>query len=146
MTEPADPFGAPLRHLRRMAPPWADQHRTVCGRPTTDVANLVTWDEAAALYRKHGQQRAAFLFCQTCIASHRHAADRPSRWDEDPAAVVTDYASRGRKGWQGDEQTRAELLALADLVNAHPDEYAAHVARRLVPDALAQRRARRRNR
>lgn len=137
MTEMEDPFGAPLRHLQRMAPPWADQHRTVCGRPLSDVASVVSWDEAKSLVTKHGRKRAMFLFCQTCLSQER-VAERDTSWEANPVAVTADYASRAR--WSKDDPARAELLALAELVAAHPDEYAEAVARRLVPDVLAERR------
>lgn len=143
--ESLDPMGGPLRHLRRAAPPWSSQARTVCGRPLDDVAAWLPFEEAKALFGKVGHVRAQFLFCQTCLSMHGYRQETPTRWEEEPDKVVADWA--GRSNWRhtaDGEQTRAELRALAFLVDAHREEYDAAVAALLNDDLAARRRAPRR--
>jgi hypothetical protein len=139
--EPTDPLdGGPVRHLRRVAPPWAVDDYTVCGRPIADVARLVEYDEAKALVDRWGQARAHFLFCQTCLSRHGRKGDRPSMFATHPAAVTSDWA--GRATWVKDplaERTRAELLALADLVERHREEYDATVHAHLTDELRGRR-------
>lgn len=140
-TDPLD--GGPLRHLRRIAPPWAAEDYTVCGRPIADVARVAEYDEAKALVAKWGQGRARFLFCSTCISRHDYKGAGPGRWDGNPAKITSDWA--GRSTWSQAPlyaQTRAELLALADLVSAHPEEYAVNINGRLNDEVTARREAR----
>lgn len=153
MTDDADldPFNEPKRHMRRAYPPWSSVESTVCGRPLADVKTVLEWEDAEALVRRVGKRRAEFLFCQTCLSRHAHRADAPRRWDTRPESVVADYAERGAYFMDPptdpvSRQVRAEILALADLVAEHRDDYDQAVARRLVPDALAEHRASRRKR
>lgn len=145
MTEGLDPFDQPLRHLRRVAPPWAAEDMTICGRPLSDVASWVQWEEAKALFNKHGRARAMFLFCATCVDRHGYKGDSPGRFDRVPAKVTADWAERA--AWRDSpqaERIRAELLGLAALVEAHRDEYDAHVAAQLGNELTARRAARKR--
>ena len=137
-----DPFGKPLRHLERVAPPWAAERMTICGRELDDVRSWLTFEDARALANKVGQTRAQFLFCQTCLSQHSHKAATPLRWEREPARIVADWASRA--GWTGTKdggRIAAELLALADLVEQHREDYERHLAIRQTPDTLAARRA-----
>lgn len=121
--EELDPFGGPLRHLQRMAPPWSSQRRTVCGRA-----------------------RIEFLMCQTCLSLHGHRMETPSRWDEEPAEVVADWAGRGTWRRTADaDRIRDELRALALLVAAHREEFDALVEA-AGTDELRERRQERRGR
>jgi hypothetical protein len=135
----------PVSHLRRMVPPWSGQEKTVCGRDLDDVAKWLPWEDAKALVNKYGRTRAQFLLCQTCLQQSNYTADTPRRWEADPVRVVADWAGRGRGWGDPDPRIRAELLALSDLLAAHREEYAEHLARRLTPDALAERRKRTRH-
>jgi hypothetical protein len=150
--EEFDPFGGPLRHLQRMAPPWSSQRRTVCGRALDDVGLWVTWDEAAALARKHGRARFAFLMCEVCVSMSTYRAERASLWEEEPAQVVADWAARaGSRGSVRSRRTadadriRDELRALALLVAAHREEFDALVEA-AGSDELRERRQERRRR
>lgn len=124
----AELLDGPPQHLRRYAPPWAADRRTICGRDLDDVAGWVSFDEGRRLIAQYGQQRSRLLFCQTCIGQQRAIA-RPQAWDEAPAQVVADWAQRNvwRDG-PGFDETRAELLSLARLVAAHQLEFDALVA------------------
>lgn len=141
---PLDPFDQPLRHLRRVAPPWAAQAQTACGRALSDVALWLEFEEAKALVAKVGQKRAQFLFCQTCL-SHRPKAAASPYWEREPARITADWASRA--AWRdsaGADRVALELHALSDLVEAHRDEYDLLVTSRLSDDLSARRKARKR--
>ncbi len=130
----------PPRHLERFAPPWATDRRTICGRPLDDVAAWISFDEGRNLVAKVGQTRAALLFCQSCV-SRQAMIKRPEAWEKNPTQIVNDYT---RHMWGHDaaaEQTRAELLSLARLVEAHRDEYDAMVAAYVNDEITARRRA-----
>lgn len=149
--EQDDPFGQPLRHLPRLAPPWSEPDVTVCGRPMSDVRSVVSFEDARALYRRHGQARAVFLFCQTCIASHRGKAHIETRFERAPAHVVVDWASRAgsfyyKKDTPEAARIEAELKALAALAAEHREEFDTLVARFLTPDEFAAKRAQKRGR
>lgn len=148
--EQDDPFGQPLRHLRRVAPPWAEPGITVCGRPVGDVRSVVSFEEAKALFNKHGNARAHFLFCQVCVGQHRSKGHTDTRFDRNPAQVVVDWAARAGTWHPRDTpeaaRINAELKALAALAAEHEEEFDALVARFLTPDEFAAKRAQKRGR
>lgn len=137
-----DLLDGPPRHLERYAPPWVADRRTICGRPLADVAAWVTYDEGRKLIDKVGATRARLLLCQTCLGQQSRIAS-PTAWERNPAAIVEDYTRNAvwEKG-PAFEQTRAELLAIARLIEQHPDEYEA-LWRSYLTDDLRARRARR---
>lgn len=116
----------PLKHLHRDMPPWTTQAEAVteCGRPMSDVAAHSTYDEAAAFIAKHGKRRAAFAFCQTCMERTRYRAD----WINHPEEIVSRWVA-GHSQWNREPDparpTVRHIHALAALVAAHPQEYAA---------------------
>ncbi len=132
----------PPRHLERFAPPWATGDRvTICGRPLDDVAGWVSFEDGRRLVARLGRTRAQLVFCQTCL-SRQGAIQRASAWRQNPLDVVHDYT---RHYWDQDapvfEQIRAELLAIAQLVDRHREEYTAAVIA-FQTDELAARRRR----
>ena len=138
MTDLDDLLDGPPRHLQRVSPPWAFGEYTVCGRPISDVKVSLAWEEAKALIVKLGQQRARFVFCQTCIAQQGRIKT-PNSWRDDPTMVVHDYT---RRNYPPDGGVRAELLALAQLVDAHRDEYTAIVLAHQTDEVTARRKRR----
>ena len=122
----------PLKHIQRPNPPWRDEHLTECGKPERDVAACVSGDEAVALVKKHGQQRAGLLLCMTCMstANRQSYHDRTTRiaevqdWDRDPVAVMCRFLERvhWNHGTERDEIV-AELRAIGALVSAHREEF-----------------------
>jgi hypothetical protein len=129
----------PLAHLTRRTPPWRDPVKTECGRDLADVARHIERDDAQKLIARHGQQRAAFMLCMTCV----NTSDRYADWTVSPSSVV------GRDGYstlggQGMSQMDRELFAIAALVAAHRDEFDAYLTDLDATVSLAERRAQQR--
>ena len=140
----SDLLDGPPRHLERITPPWSSRRTTICGRLLSDVAAWLTFDDARQLLTKLGRTRALLLLCQTCVQQQSRIA-QPEAWQRDPVPIVHDYT---RHVWAppdsaGAQQIRAELLALARLVEAHQTEYDATVAAYLTDELSAKRRVRR---
>lgn len=108
----------PLDHLARPALPWRDgQPLTECGRRVEGLP-LITREELVARVRNLGSKRASFSTCITCWET----ASRWKPWDEDPVQAM------GREcgpWYRNTAMLRDELLALAELVRAHPQEFRA---------------------
>jgi len=124
----------PLAHLVRRSPPWREPTKTECGRDLTDIARHITRDEAKALIRKHGQQRAAFLLCMVCVQT----SDRYRDWAASPTDVI---AREGTTRWkQQHSQMDRELFAIAALIEAHRGEFDGYLADLDETVSLADRR------
>ena len=134
-----DLLDGPPKHLERYAPPWATDRRTICGRQLTDVHAWLTWDQGKKLIAKHGVSRAQLLLCQTCLSNQRRIKS-PNAWTDNPIAIVNDYSSHTWPQSPGFDQTRAELLSLAQLVEAHKDEFRAAVIAHLTDELTARRK------
>lgn len=108
----------PLGHLGRRTPPWREPDMTECGRPLTDVAKVMTFEEAKALIAKHGQQRAVFLICMTCA----NTVSRYRTWEQSPTDVI---GREGTSKWSqtGFSRMDRELFAIAALIDAHREEF-----------------------
>lgn len=126
----------PVDHILRPQLPWRDDPpMTECGYDAAKVPTL-TREQYAARLKELGQQRTAMLCCMTCTSTYerwQHWADDPRRalgreieWETGGFA----YYRRAERGWR----LHDELLAVAALVAAHPQEFADHIA------ATAQRR------
>ena len=119
--------GPELDHVLRAVPPWrTGPMLTECGM-LTDGKPVLTRDEFAAKVRTQGQRRSAMTTCMTCwqtAASHR------GTWDTDPVAVMGREMVRAR-GWSPGAvrndpaavRVRDELLAIAELIGRHRDEF-----------------------
>lgn len=130
----------PLAHLARRTPPWRESALTECGRPLNDVGRWVSRDEAQALIRKHGMQRAEFalIVCMTCWQT----SDRYCDWATSPSSVV---ARDGSSRWaQEPTLMDRELFAIAALVEAHRAEFNGYLTDLGETVSLAARRAQQR--
>lgn len=86
------------------------------------------------MIRKHGQQRAAFLLCMTCV----NTSDRYRDWQQSPTDVV---AREGSSRWRAElTQMDRELFAIAALVCAHRDEFDGYLADLAETTSLRDRR------
>ncbi len=131
----------PLAHIARSVLPWRDSadNDTECGKAVSQFAKVITWDEATAIVKKHGRQRAAFMLCMTCAeTTHRHGY-------ADPLGQLTfDGAPRHRldreHGARG-EQLDRELRAMAEIVSNHREEFDDLLSGHVVPIAELRRTA-----
>ena len=116
----------PVDHILRPALPWREVAAlTECGMNAASVKTL-SRDEYFARLKDMGQQRTAILTCMTCSdtarrwetweTEPRHALEREIQWE----------LSWGKSRGRGD-LLRDELLAIADLIQAHRDEFDEHV-------------------
>lgn len=128
----------PLKHIVRDTLPWRADPRTECGRPLSDVAALLTRDEAAVLWKRHGAKRASFLLCVTCVDT----ANRHRSFDEDPCSA----ANRAYPNWRATDEMQRELRAIALLIAAHQDEFDQLMVGLAEAPSLDKRRAARRHR
>lgn len=123
----------PVDHIIRPQLPWrTDAGITECGYDASKVKTL-TRAEFFARLKEMGQQRTALLTCMTCADTAR----RWGTWDDDPRKAV-EREINWECGWRGRDRgalLRDELLAIRALIEAHPDEFAAHI------EATQQRRA-----
>lgn len=120
----------PVDHILRSQLPWRNEAGiTECGYDASKV-KAVTREEYFARLKELGQQRTAMLTCMTCADTAR----RWKTWEEDPRRAIgreveweaggAYYSTRNDRG----QRLRDELLAIAALVEAHRDEFDAHIA------------------
>lgn len=114
----------PLTHVIRPTLPWRNDATAVteCGL-RADSYPSVPRDEAAARWKKLGAQRASLWFCMTCVQT----AGRWPTWDEDPAGCLGREVERARYRRRPDDPDddpfRRELVAIAQLVDLHRDDF-----------------------
>jgi hypothetical protein len=120
----------PLDHVIRSRPPWRrGGDLTECGKPV-EGRPVISRDEFLAKLRSQGKQRSSLTTCMTCW----NTASRHPSWDENPVASLVREARQfewarfeTRPAMQGPTAKsvsfRDELLAIAALVEAHPDEF-----------------------
>ncbi|MHB1310489.1 MAG: hypothetical protein ACYC3L_00635 [Gemmatimonadaceae bacterium] len=127
----------PVDHILRPQLPWRTGGGiTECGYNSEKVPTITRtayFDRRKEL----GQQRCAILTCMTCAQT----AERWTTWEDDPRPAMQRelewewghgyYRSRDSRG----TLLRDELLSIAALIDAHRDEFDAHIA------AAADRRA-----
>jgi hypothetical protein len=119
----------PVDHILRPQLPWRREGGiTECGYDASKVQTL-TRDEYFARVKELGQQRAAMLTCMTCGDTAR----RWGTWEDDPRKALqreAEWETYGRWGSRDDRgvRLRDELLAIADLIEDHREEFDAHLA------------------
>lgn len=121
----------PVDHILRPQLPWRiDGGITECGYDATKVSTLTRAAYFARL-KDLGQQRSAMLTCMTCSQT----AQRWATWEDEPRQAIQreiEWEGHGSYRWGGDDRRgtrmRDELLAIAALIEAHREEFDAHVA------------------
>lgn len=113
----------PVDHILRPRLPWRAESEpaiTECGYDASKVKAITR--EAFFQRRKDlGQQRTAMLTCMTCSQT----AERWETWEKDPRKAVEreiQWECAWRSAERG-ERLKDELLAIAALIAAHPDEF-----------------------
>lgn len=142
--EPADKGPLRVDHIQRPPLPWRAAELTECGKPLHDRP-WITRAAWIAKVRREGQQRSQLTTCITCWQTAR----RHPPWDENPVAALAREAQQFQyTRWSGETPRsvsfRDELLAIAALVDAHPDEFEALIAGLADAPRLADARAARR--
>lgn len=115
----------PVDHILRPQLPWRRGGGvTECGYSSEKVPTL-TREAYFQRVKEFGRQRAAMLTCMTCS----DAATRWSTWDDDPRQAMQrelEWEGGYRRRDRGN-RTHDELLAISSLIDAHRDEFDAHV-------------------
>jgi len=136
----------PLAHVLRAALPWRDGPvLTECGKLPDAGMPVLTVTEFAAKVKREGKQRSALLTCMTCWST---AATRQGvSWGADPVGVMAREVGWARTLMPGvirDDPTarlfRDELLAIAELISRHREEFDGLVAEIAVTPRLGDRR------
>ena len=96
---------------------------------------MLTRDEAKARWKAVGANRARYEFCSTCVDTvNRHA-----EFEEDPLEAALRMPNR----WQAEDKgarARAELRAVAMLIDAHRAEFTEAVESLLATASLSEAR------
>jgi hypothetical protein len=97
---------------------------TECGLNAASVKTL-SRDEFFSRLKDFGRQRTALTTCMTCSDT----AERHGTWNDDPRLAL-EREIRWEVAWRRTDrgqQLRDELLAIAALIEAHRDEFDAHL-------------------
>lgn len=120
----------PVDHIARPRLPWrsSDADITECGYDASKV-KTISRTEFSDRLKNLGQQRTAMLMCMTCSDTAR----RWGTWETDPCQALDREIS-----WERGERYRArtdrgfrlrdELAAIAALIEAHREEFDAHIS------------------
>lgn len=115
----------PVDHIERPRLPWRSTEASVteCGLNAAKVPTI-TRNEYLRREKDYGRQRTAMLTCMTCCDTAR----RWGTWDDDPRkALQREIEWEVRWGTERGVQLKDELLAIAALVEAHREEFDAHM-------------------
>lgn len=113
----------PVDHILRPQLPWRTGGGiTECGYNADSVSTLTRATYFERL-KEMGQQRAAMLTCMTCSQT----ASRWATWDDDPRQAIqreVEWEGSGRwKQRDRGDRLRAELLAIAALIESNQDHF-----------------------
>lgn len=146
------PEGTPLEHVMRPGPPWrpAELARTECGKDIGALLALgrpvLSREAVQKKIKDQGRQRAAFTTCMTCW----DGVERWETWEENPVSAIGRETYGSYSGRYADKTNvhfrrfTDELLALAALAAAHPEEFEALLSGIGETVSLAERREARR--
>lgn len=117
----------PVDHILRPTLPWRPSPAiSECGYDASKVKSL-TREQFFQRLKELGQQRTALLTCMTCSDTAR----RWGTWDDDPRLALHREIDWERGGYYSHARTdrgqrlKDELLAIASLIEAHPEEFVA---------------------
>lgn len=122
----------PVDHILRARLPWRSPDEapiTECGYDASKVTTL-TRAEYTQRLKDYGQQRTAICTCMTCADTAR----RWGTWEDDPRLAIEleiqwerPHGYYARPSDKRGQRMRDELVAIAALIEAHPDEFAANI-------------------
>ncbi len=140
----------PLAHVLRAAVPWRNGPvLTECGKLPDGTAPVLALEEFVARVKRDGKQRTSLHTCMTCWTTA--AKYQAVSWESSPVDVIAREVAWGRvsawpmgTGGVSDKPTahlfRDELLALAELVSRHREEFDGLVQSITDTPSLADRR------
>lgn len=129
-----------IDHVLRPLPPWRDEAMTECGLPADGMERVIPRSELISRLRDLGRQRTYMLTCVTCI----NTANRWRTWEERPSHVLARDVDRFGGAWGERSVLDDELLAVAALIEAHPEEFHGYVEGLADTSSLDAARRRRR--
>lgn len=119
----------PVDHILRPQLPWrtGEPGMTECGYDASKVKTL-TREQYFERRNELGQQRCAMVTCMTCSGT----AERHPTWEEEPRSALAREIQWERPGYlyhqdRNGMRLRDELLAVADLIANHRDEFLSHI-------------------
>lgn len=119
----------PVDHILRPRLPWRSDEGAIteCGYDASKV-KTITRGEYEQRRKNLGQQRCAMVTCMTCA----NTAQRWGDWNDDPRLALEREITWEKPGYYSRSESRGqrlkdELLAIASLIEAHPEEFAANV-------------------
>jgi hypothetical protein len=122
----------PVDHILRTSLPWRAPDAgtiTECGYDASQVKSI-TRGQFFQRSRDLGSRRTAMLTCMTCADT----AGRWGTWEDDPRmAIEREIMWEGNGRYSRDDRgqrLKDELLAIADLIEAHRGEFEASIALR----------------
>lgn len=124
----------PVDHILRPQLPWRDGDGAIteCGYDGTKV-KAITRVEFAQRLKDYGKLRTSMMTCMTCSDT----AQKYGTWDDDPRRAVQreiEWECRYRDSERRGVRMRDELLAVAELIEKHREDFDARV------QAIGQRR------
>lgn len=117
----------PVDHILRVPLPWRSaSDLTECGLEAIN-GQTITREVFIQRVKDLGQQRAAMLTCMTCAQT----AGRHGTWADDPRQAMSreiEWEGNGRWAHRDRGQLlKDELLAIAELIEAHREEFDASI-------------------
>jgi len=118
----------PVDHIMRPNLPWRNAAITECGYDASKV-KTITREEHFQRVKTLGKQRAAMLTCMTCAQTTANYGT----WEDDPRQalhreITWEHGGYYRARTDRGEVLKDELIAIAALVDAHREEFDAHIA------------------
>lgn len=129
----------PVDHILRPRLPWrTDAGITECRFDASKVRTL-SREEFQTRLKDYGRQRTAMMTCMTCSDTAR----RWGTWEDDPRKAI-EREVQWETSWRGNEhgeRLRDDLIAIAALIEAHREEFEAHVERGVLQRAWVAQKA-----
>lgn len=119
----------PVDHVLRPSLPWRESEDSIteCGFNAANVKTL-SRPELFARRKELGLQRTSMTTCMTCM----NTAERHGTWSEDPRPallreIIWEYGDGFRARSDRGDRLKNELLAIAQIIESHRDEFDAAV-------------------
>lgn len=135
--------GQECEHLTRPTFPWRADRHTLCGLAADEVTSAISLDALVERIERDGHAQTSVAMCRTCWDGRETA-----RWDSNPIGVVAREAVRAGIGSREPSHQpeaalfRAELRAIAALIEVHRAEFDGYLTGLAATTNLAEHRRR----